>query len=120
MCKMRHKPQEPIPPSLQNAVHQTVLYHLMAAVLPVSKDLLNVHGSYHQPGDAVSDNACVRLLPGCQNTLLFFRHEDELYHLVKSEHLSRVFCDLCSHRDNPELPEAALLYVSFQTLPSLS
>lgn len=68
----------------------------------------------------VSDNACVRLLPGCQNTLLFFRHEDELYHLVKSEHLSRVFCDLCSHTDNPELPEATLLYVSFQTLPSLS
>ena len=34
-----------------------------------------MHGSYHQPDDAVSDNACVRLLLDRQSTRRYVRHE---------------------------------------------
>lgn len=49
--KMHHKLQEPILPFLRISVHQTGLYHQVAAELQVSKDQLNERGSYHQQGD---------------------------------------------------------------------
>ena len=79
-----------------------------------------MHGSYHQPGDAVSDNACVQWLPGCRSTLRYVHHAGGPFRHVKSERPSTDLCDLCFHTDNPELPEVILLYALLQTLPSLN
>ena len=57
---MHHKLQEPILPFLRISVHQTGLYHQVAAELQVSKDQLNVHESYHQQDDEALSNAWIR------------------------------------------------------------
>ena len=120
MYKQHHMLQVPKLPFLQNAVHRTVPYHLTAAGLLRSTDLWNVHGSYHPLSGAVSDNACVRLLPDYRKILLFFRHEALLYHLLRLEHLSRVFYVLCVRTSILILPEVIHLYVLPQTHPILS
>ena len=78
-----------------------------------------MHGSYHQPDGAVSDNACDQLLQDCRNTLLYGRHADALYRLWKSEHPSTVLCGLCSHPDTALHPVLKCLCISRGTLQSL-
>ena len=99
-------------PSLRNAVHRIVLYHQAAAVLRVSKDRLNEHGSYRQPGDEVSGNACVRWLPFHRSIHRFYRREAVLFRHVKSEHPSKVHDVHDSLKGNPLLPEVKYLCTS--------
>ena len=76
-----------------------------------------MHGSYHLPDDEVLSNACVQLLPGCQNILRYVRHAGVLYRLLKAVLLSTALCVHDCQTDTEALPEVIPLRVSFQSLP---
>ena len=76
-----------------------------------------MHEFYRLPGDEVLSNACVRLLRANRNIHRYDRHEVLLYHLLKSEHLSIILCDLCYQINTVILPVIIHLCVLLRILP---